>query len=130
MLIRIGAAVSLAAMLSACGGISSPSQNTVDTFTGTVTPGNADTHLFNVSKNGEVFVTITALAPDNIVVGVLIGQQTSGGCAPLLGYTNNFAQRGAQALGGGIDKGSYCVAVFDSGGVTQATTYSLRVSHP
>ena len=139
MLIRIAAVVCLAAMLSGCGGVSSPSDNQSETFTGTVTstqssgptPGAGPIHTFNVGKVGEFFVTITALAPDqNIFVGVVFGQLVSGGCTQ--NQVNPAAHLNTQAAGGQIEKGTWCVQVFDVGQVspTTPTSYSLRVSHP
>ena len=120
-------------MLSACGGVSSPSSNHVETPSGTVSNGGAGpVHSFSVSKLGEFFVTITALAPDqNIYMGVLYGQPANGGCSPY--QANNFAIRGQQALGGQIEKGSWCVQVYDANNQVSAstpTTYTLRLSYP
>jgi hypothetical protein len=132
MLIRIAVVVSFAALLSSCGGISSPSENHVDTPTGTVSSGGAGpVHTFNVDKVGEFFVTITALTPDqNIYMGIVWGQPSGAQCAPY--QANNFAIRGQQALGGQIQKGSWCVQVYDVGQVSSATptTYTLRLSYP
>jgi hypothetical protein len=139
MLIRIAAVVCLAAMLSGCGGVSSPSQNTSQDFTGTVTsgqstsatPGVGPVHTFSVGNVGEFSATFTAIAPDqNIYLGVLYGQPANGVCNYI--QTNNAAHLNAQALGGQIQKGSFCVQVFDVGYVstTTPTTYTLRVSHP
>jgi hypothetical protein len=132
MLIRIAAVVCLAAMLSGCGGVSSPSNNQSQTFTGTVSSGSAgQVHTFNVSKVGEFFVTITALAPDqNIFMGVIFGQPVSGGCTQT--QVNYGAHLNTQALGGQIEKGTWCVQVADIGQVspTTPTSYSLRVSYP
>jgi|SRR3954466_15550766 hypothetical protein len=132
MLIRIAAAVCLAAMLSSCGGISSPSENKIETFSGTVSSGGVGpVHTFSVGKVGEFFVTITALAPDqNIFLGLVYGQAVTGGCTQL--QLNTQAHLNVQALGGQIQKGDYCVQVGDVGFVspTTPTTYTLRVSHP
>src|SRR5262245_12190245 len=132
MLIRIAAVVCLAAMVSTCGGVSSPSQNQVQTPSGTVSSGGAGpVHTFTVSKVGEFFVTITALAPDqNIFLGVIYGQPVTGGCGQF--QVNPQAHLNAQALGGQIEKGTYCVQVVDVGFVspTTPTTYTLRLSYP
>jgi hypothetical protein len=57
------------------------------------------------------------------------GQQTSGGCASI---STVPAIVGRQALGGRIDKGSYCVQVFDPGLVPLSgpQTYTIRISAP
>src|SRR5262245_17623590 len=132
MLIRIAAVVCLAAMLSSCGGVSSPSQNQVQNFSGTVSSGGVGPiHTFTVGKVGEFFVTITALGPDqNIFLGVVFGQPANGGCASV--QSNFAAHLNTQALGGQIEKGTWCVQLGDIGQVstTTPTTYTVRVSYP
>jgi len=133
MLIRIAAVVCLAAMLSSCGGVSSPSSNQVVTPSGTVSSGGVGPiHTFTVSKVGEFFVTITALAPDqNIFLGVVAGQPVGNTC-PATFQANYQAHLNTQALGGQIEKGTYCVQLGDVGFVspTTPTTYTLRISYP
>src|SRR5205809_7068132 len=48
----------------ACGGITTPSSNTTDTFNGTLQPKDTKAHLFNVSKTGELTVKLTAWTPN------------------------------------------------------------------
>jgi hypothetical protein len=84
-----------------------------------------------VSKVGEFFVTISALAPDpNIFMGIIFGQPATGGCAQF--QVNPQAHLNSQALGGQIEKGTYCVQMADVGFVSPATptTYTLRLSYP
>lgn len=117
--------------LTGCG-ISSPSNNMVENFSGSVAPGGSASHNFSVTRSGgEIQVTITALGPSpSAFMGVAVGQPVTGGCSPLLGYVNNTALLNRQALGGPIDKGTYCVAIYDPGTLTATQTYTLRVSHP
>jgi hypothetical protein len=133
MLIRIAAVVCLAAMLSACGGISSPSENHVETPSGTVSSGGVGpVHTFTVDKVGEFFVTITALSPDqNIFLGIVAGQPANNTCPANL-QSNFQAHLNAQALGGQIEKGTWCVQLGDVGFVSPSTptTYTLRLSYP
>jgi len=133
MVIRIAAVVCVAAMLSSCGSISSPSDNHVDTPSGTISSGGVGpVHTFTVSKAGEFFVTITALSPDqNIFLGIVWGQPASNTCQQL--QSNFQAHLNTQALGGQIQKGTYCVQLGDSNGLvspTTPTTYTLRISYP
>lgn len=127
----IAAVIAIACGLPACGGISSPSNNTVQTFPGVFEVGSSGpVHDFSASRNGEFFVTLTSLTPDSTaIVAVSFGQRSAGGCGLI---TSTFASVGRQALGGPLDKGSYCVQVADSGlsTLTGAQTYSLRVSAP
>ncbi len=127
----LAAAVIVALGLPGCGGIVDPSKNDVSQVSGTFQVGSADDpRQFSASKNGEFFVTLTALAPDSAAfVGMNFGQQTSGGCAFI---NNTVAAVGRQAFGGRIDKGNYCVQVYDAGLSTLSgpQTYTLRISVP
>jgi hypothetical protein len=127
----IAAAMMIAFTLSGCGGIVDPSKNTVTPFSGTFEVGGSDTpKTFSASKNGEFFITLTAVAPDTTaVLAMTFGQQVSGGCAVV---NTTLATVGRQAFGGRIDKGNYCVQVGDSGLATLSgpQTYTIRVSVP
>ena len=49
--------VTLTLLSAACGGVSDPSKNTVQEFMGTIGPGEARLHEFDVTKrNGEYSV--------------------------------------------------------------------------
>ena len=118
--------------LPACGGITDPSKNTTVMFSGTFDVGGAgNPHNFSASKNGEFFVTLTALTPDTTtgIVLVTLGQQISGGCQFL---TNTVTAVGRQAFAGPLDKGNYCLQVGDSGlnVFSGPQSYTLRVSFP
>jgi hypothetical protein len=127
----IAAAIVIALTVSGCGGVIDPSNNTITPFSGTFDIGNLDTpKMFSATKNGEFFITLTALAPDSTaVVGLYFGQLVSGNCS----LSNpNFVTVGHHAFGGQIDKGNYCVQVYDSGLQTLSgpQTYTIRVSAP
>jgi hypothetical protein len=125
------AAAITALIVSGCGGITSPSDNVITPHSGTIEVLGSDNPIqFSASKNGEFFVTLTALSPDSTAtIGMNFGQQTSGGCAFI---SQAPAIVGRQALGGRIDKGNYCVQVFDPGLVTLSgpQTYTIRISTP
>ena len=131
---RFAAAFVLAlagALTIACGGIVSPSQNTVDTFSGTIPPGGA--HPFSASKTGEIQVKLTALAPvSSTFVGMIWAQAGSdGGCTSVGGILfQTIAQLNVQAISTQIISGRYCLVVYDYIGFTAPETYSVTVSHP
>ena len=127
----LAAAVIVTFAASGCGGIIDPSKNTVTPFTGIFDVGGADTaKSFSASRNGEFFVTLTALAPDSTaIVGMGYGQQTSTGCGII---SSNVVVVGQQAFGGQINKGNYCIQVYDSGYSTLSgpQAYTIRISAP
>ena len=119
-------AVTLAA--AACGGVTDPSKNKTETFTGTLTIGGSQSTTFNASNSGEYSITLTSLTPSsNVFVGLIFGQNTSGGCVPV--QQNNFATIGVP-LTGAIIPGRTASIVFDVGALTQSENFSVSVSHP
>jgi hypothetical protein len=139
MRVRFAAALAVAGLISmSCGGITDPSNNTVDTFTGAFSPGSFDPsgHKFVAANGGELTVEITALAPIiSSYVGLIWAQTSSdGNCNPLnMGPT--LAQVNAQlnvpAISGAqIVSGTYCIFVYDAAGLPGTETYTVRVSHP
>jgi len=133
---RFAAAFALAlagALTIGCGGIVSPSQNTVEPFSGTIQPGGNSAHPFS-SKTGEIQVKLTALAPvSSTFVGMIWAQAGSdGGCKTSIGgiLFQTIAQLNVQAISTQIISGRYCLVVYDYIGFTAPETYSVTVSHP
>ena len=129
----IAAAAFVFAVLASisCGGITDPSKNTTETFTGTVAPGgNGAVHSFNVSNTGEFSVKVPAMTPTfNSFFGTFLGIVQSGNCS--LFQQNTLSIVGSQSLTGPIfQKGTYCVFLFDVGTMTTSENYTLTVSHP
>jgi hypothetical protein len=126
------AALVLAALAASnCGGVTDPSKNTTETFTGTVAPGGRGTiHPVNISNTGEYAVKVTSMTPTfNSVFGTWLGIMQGNDCG--LFQQNTFSIVGSQSLSGPIfQKGTYCVFVFDVGTMTTNENYTLTVSHP
>lgn len=128
---RCAPGVCLVALLaSGCGGISSPSANTVQDFPPTVWEvDHINVHQFDTTRSGEYSALLTALAP-SAVLGLALGQVSGDTCVPTPGLSG-AAQVGQIALNGAIQRGHYCIEVYDFlGTLTVAQTYTLRVSHP
>lgn len=129
------AALALAgALMISCGGITSPSSNITDTFSGTIPRGGSDiARAFNVTTTGEFTVKLTALGPvSGAFIGIDLYQDGSNGNCQQLGLyqRNTFATLNVQALSGQIFANHYCVTAYDVGALTQAATYTITVSHP
>jgi hypothetical protein len=125
--------VFLLAALTACGGVTDPSQNQNQTFNGTIQPGGqSDTFQFNASKSGEITITVSSMnptVPSGTFFSVLWGQVVSGGCAPI--SVNSLAVVGSTAVSSAITPGTYCVAVGDTyNSFKTAEQFTLTVSHP
>jgi hypothetical protein len=121
----------LALASSACG-ITDPSSNTTDTFSGVMGPGFLpDIHTFTVSKNGGEYSTeLTALLPDTgATLGIIVAQSIgNNACSAIL--FQGIAALSKTAASGPISSGTYCVEIFDNQLLTRAETYTLTVSHP
>jgi hypothetical protein len=122
------------ALTISCGGVTDPSMNVTQTFSGTVAPGGVDTpKLFKASSTGEFTVKITALTPsNNVVLGIDMAQGNSDGttCSNALVNRAQFAALNVPAMSGQIFAGNYCLFVYDVGALTTTVTYTLSVSHP
>jgi hypothetical protein len=117
-----------------CGGITDPSKNTVETFSGTLLVGGQPAvHPFSASKTGEISVKVTALSPvSNTFIGLLWAQaQNDGNCAAnVQTLQQTLAQLNIPAIAGPIVSGRYCLFVYDAVGFTAPENYTVTVSHP
>lgn len=120
----------LASLLAVACGITTPSDNTVDPVSGTIPVGGSDTHSYTFKRNGEVEVRITSVTPTpSASLGMGLGQTANGVCTLLAGYVSALVvNRTAQF--GYLNKGDYCLIVYDTGVLTVPTNYSGTVSHP
>jgi len=130
MKVSFVAALALAGLVTAsCGGVVDPSENKVETFSGTLDPGGIKTFSMSVGNGGEFSVKVTALQPNpTAIVGTawLFG----GNCDQLV-QQNAFTSLNQPALAGAVlQKGTYCVSIYDIGTITVAQNFTLTVSHP
>jgi hypothetical protein len=122
-------ALGAAALLTACGGVSTPSTSASEKFTGTIpVGGRGPVHSFTLSKLGEYTVTLTDLTPaTGNPIGVGFGNPSGADCAitsaqPVI--------RGQQPFGGSLAKGTYCLVLYDPGSMAQSENYTVTVVHP
>ena len=115
--------------IAGCGGITDPSKNTTENFSGTLAVGGSAVHPFSSDK-GEISVKLTALAPtSSATVGLIWTQAASdGSCGGILQQT--FAQLNVPAISGVVIEGRYCIVIQDVGTFTVPQTYTIAVSHP
>ena len=138
MLRRLSAALVVAVIATACGGFTDPSNNQTETFSGTVQPLGATSHLYTVSNSGEFSISVTAITPGNVFLGVGYGQPgANGACGLIQNNVINQSQIGRTALSGQIlIKGQYCVAILDPALLANIAalpvpeTYTVQVRHP
>jgi hypothetical protein len=130
---RILTVCAVASLLAGCSSVIDPSKNTVEPFSGVVPVGGMFTKSgISWSKQGEVEVTMTSVTPTptNGPLGMYIGQSdSSGNCFQLAGYVAQaIVNRTVQF--GVLQKGTYCIAVYDPGALTVAANVAGNFSHP
>ena len=115
--------------IAGCGGITDPSKNRTENFSGTLAVGGSAVHPFSSDK-GEISVKLTALAPTSSATVFLIWTQTAsdGSCAGIL--QQQFAQLNVPAISGVVIEGRYCIVIQDAGTIAVPQTYTIAVSHP
>jgi hypothetical protein len=122
----------LTGLLTGCSGVIDPSKNQVEPFSGVVPVGGALIKPYSWSKNGEVEVTMTSVTPTptNGPLNMYIGQEDSAGnCFQLSGYLSQaIVNRTVQF--GVLNKGNYCLGVYDPGVLTVAVNVAGNFSHP
>src|SRR5262245_2600733 len=129
-------AVFLAVLLSVLGlsvggcGIFGPTKNKDDDFTDTLAVNEAHIFQFQTGRNGEITATITQLSSQNVILGMWIGQLVGDACVPILGMHAITAVLNRTAINAPIQKGTFCLEVYDPGGLTAPVNYTVRVSHP
>ncbi|HEY2152811.1 MAG TPA: hypothetical protein VGH34_18520 [Vicinamibacterales bacterium] len=134
MRLRFAAILIVAGLITiSCGGITDPSQNTVQTFSGTFSSTAPSGQAFTAAAGGELTVKLTALSPvSSSPVGIAwVYQNSDGTCSQNSLFQNQFSQLNVPAISGAqITKGSYCIVVYDVVGFTTPETYTMTVSHP
>ena len=108
---------------------STPSQIITESFTGTLNPNGGTTHPFLATGRGAVQATLTAIGEDNTaVVGLSLGNWTGIACNVSAANDNAIATMPLTATVSAA--GQLCARVYDTKGLTAATSYTLQVIHP
>ena len=90
----------------------------------------AVTQPFVVQTAGTIVATYTTLDPSDAVVGLSLGTWNGLVCAQGGGaLANDAAKVGVSVTGSATATGNYCVRVYDTGKLTQTTSYQLTVTH-
>ena len=126
---RLAAVLAVGLITVSCGGVVDPSKNVTETFPGTLDPLGTKAFTMSVNNGGEFSVKITQLSPTaTAVVGTA---WAFGANCDVLVQQNNFSTLNTTALAGAVlQKGTYCVAIYDIGTLTTTQNFTLSVSHP
>ena len=117
--------------------VTSPSTTTTTTATSPSTMTFASqlalrgstSRTFTMASAGAVKVTLLTLGNGTVKAGLGIGVPTTG--APCsLAQSVVTVSGSAPQITTTADAGTYCVQLFDTGGLTEDTPFSLTVEHP
>ena len=133
---RIALLLVTALMAAACGSNnttpppSQPANAVVETFSGTLTPFSARTHVFSSNNAGDVIVQITALDPSDSVVGLSVGTSNNFACQSS-SVSTEHAILNSPLSGVTTAAGTLCVHIYDPSddGLPGPVTYTLQVTH-
>jgi len=110
-----------------------PLEFTTLTFAGTLETKGSGFYSFAVSQAGPVSLTLAAVqtpggAALSIPIGIGVGIPSGTGCAR---STSQSTVPGLAAqLTLTLNPGTYCAAVFDTGNLTAAVNFAMRIRHP
>jgi hypothetical protein len=130
---RIFAVCAVAGLLAGCSSVIDPSKNQVEQFSGLVPVGGALVKNYSWSKQGEIEVTMTSVTPTptNGPLAMYLGQPDgSGNCLLIGGYGPTSAIVNRTVQFGVLQKGNYCLQVYDPGVLTVAANVGGNFSHP
>jgi hypothetical protein len=131
--------ISASALILACGlgagcadddPIAAPIETPVavdETFTGTVNVNGASSHIFSTERPGQAIVRLESLAPDPAaIVSLIFGSWNGSYCSVV--FVKDDATTGSTMIGN-ASPGAFCVRLSDIGHLTEATSYSVKVTH-
>ena len=104
-----------------------------ETFAGTLQVGGNNFYSFFVTQAGPVGLTLAAVqTPGGAALatplGIGVGIPSGPGCAR---STSQTAPPGLAAqLTVTLNPGTYCAAVFDTGNLSSAVNFAMRIRHP
>ena len=129
------AALAICCTSAGCGGITDPSQNANEPFSGVLNHGDPiKFYAFTSSKTGEISAKFTSLTPvSNVIMGVLLAQAASDNtCTGDLGLVSpqTVAQLNVSVFLGQLQGRRYCLGVYEATTLTQPENYTVVVSHP
>ncbi len=133
LLFSIGLATALPGCGSSGTSTTTPSPTlTTDSYSDTVAQLGAAIHPFTVAATGSVQIKLTSVAPlATLALGVGIATWDGANCVAVIAKNDN-ARSGVVALTGTATAGNYCIRVYDSGNIPDASsvTFSIDVVHP
>ena len=133
---RILTAVFVALLAGACSDpVPNPTPAPVtptitETFTGSLAPNATNSHLFVVHAVGGLAVTLTSVNPlAKLTIGVGTPSTTTGLCITTSTIATDPGSTPQLTGTATIKDTPFCVAVSDTGNITDTTSYTVTVLH-
>jgi hypothetical protein len=120
-----------AVFASACGSDTPTSPTTTttspvtETWSGIVGPAGSLTRSLNAAQAGTLTVTLTT-SDAALGLGIGVPRSANAGCR----LTVSQVDVAGQTVSVQADAGSYCVEVFDDGGVVKQAAFTVQIVHP
>jgi hypothetical protein len=100
-----------------------------ESFSSFLPPQGFAAHGFILPSGGTITATLTTLgAPANVQVGFGLG--VPGGATASCSLNQSVNTRAGATLTALADPGTYCIAVYDIGGLTTAIPFSVTIVYP
>jgi hypothetical protein len=112
----------LGAVAAACG-----AQRSTETFSGTMAQRSSNSQTVPVVASGDLDADVVSLSPA-VTIGLGVGQLAADGSCAFL--ASNAAAVVGTMVSVPVQAGTYCVSVFDAGGVTGSVAFDVSVTHP
>ena len=102
-----------------------------ETWAGQFAVGGAAARSFNAASAGTASVTLTQIGPPaDVTVGLGVGIPQSDGVGCYLTQTVQAGASSAPQITAAVETGTYCVRVFDTGGLTSQVGFSVTIVRP
>lgn len=130
-------ALGAASLTSGCGDDSptttsptTPTSPTTSTFSSQLTVKGAVSRLFSATAAGTVSVTLTSAGAAGTIVGLGLGVPSSGIARCTLTTAIVTAAGSTPQIAAPVDAGTYCVAVYDVGTLTDTIAFDITIVYP
>lgn len=103
---------------------------TTSTFASRLTVRGSASRTFTASTAGAVTVTLASAGAPSTVVGLGIGVPNGGVSRCTLSTSLNTTGGSTAQISATVDPGSYCVAIYDVGTLTDSIDFSMTIVYP
>lgn len=137
LIAAVSVLIGAATLTSGCGedsqattAPSTPASPTTSTFSSLLTLNGAVSRSFTATQSGTVSVTLTGAGVPGTVVGLGIGVPSTGVARCTLNTAILTTAGSTPQIVASVDAGTYCVAIYDLGTLTDAITFELTIVLP